>query len=235
MEFHGVFFGQASNNDVAWNWFPTSCNSRVPASDRVNARRSKDTMVSSPSLKALPSTLGMIERYCTSSYCCKLHRLIYSDDGTQKMASNGRNAMKPSWFLYLNSHVTYHFNLTFLCWKWVHPCCNIPLIKFPGWLWRGGDLRSLVWQKVDLFGWKKSSVQKKYQAYHHMGVSLNGGIPKSSILIGFSIMNHPFWGTPIFGNPHTAGTKQKHVVSLNINMYHYHICVKKLSVSEKSS
>ena len=33
-----------------------------------------------------------------------------------------------------------------------------------------------------------------------MGVSLNGGTPKSSILIGFSIINHPFWGTPIFGN-----------------------------------
>ena len=26
--------------------------------------------------------------------------------------------------------------------------------------------------------------------------------PKSSILIGFSIINHPFWGTPIFGNIH---------------------------------
>ena len=33
-----------------------------------------------------------------------------------------------------------------------------------------------------------------------MGVSKNHGIPKSSILIGFSIINHPFWGTPIFGN-----------------------------------
>ena len=28
------------------------------------------------------------------------------------------------------------------------------------------------------------------------------GTPKSSILIGFSIINHPFWGTPIFGNIH---------------------------------
>ena len=27
-----------------------------------------------------------------------------------------------------------------------------------------------------------------------------GGFPKSSILIGFSIINHPFWDTPIFGN-----------------------------------
>ena len=34
----------------------------------------------------------------------------------------------------------------------------------------------------------------------HLGVSKNNGIPKSSILIGFSIINHPFWGTPIFGN-----------------------------------
>ena len=37
-----------------------------------------------------------------------------------------------------------------------------------------------------------------------MDVSENGGTSKSSILIGFgfSIINHPFWGTPIFGNTH---------------------------------
>ena len=35
-----------------------------------------------------------------------------------------------------------------------------------------------------------------------MGVSKNSGTPKSSILIGVSIVNHPFWGTPIFGNSH---------------------------------
>ena len=33
-----------------------------------------------------------------------------------------------------------------------------------------------------------------------MGVSENRGTPKSSILIGFSIINHPFWGTSIVGN-----------------------------------
>ena len=33
-----------------------------------------------------------------------------------------------------------------------------------------------------------------------MGVSKNRDTPKSSILIGFSIINHPFWGTPILGN-----------------------------------
>ena len=32
-----------------------------------------------------------------------------------------------------------------------------------------------------------------------LGVSTNNGIPKSSILRVFSIINHPFWGTPIFG------------------------------------
>ena len=36
----------------------------------------------------------------------------------------------------------------------------------------------------------------------HMGVSKNRGTPKSSILIGFSIINHPFWDTIIFGNTH---------------------------------
>ena len=35
-----------------------------------------------------------------------------------------------------------------------------------------------------------------------MGVSKNRGTPKSSILIGFSIIKHPFSGTLIFGNTH---------------------------------
>ena len=38
--------------------------------------------------------------------------------------------------------------------------------------------------------------------FSHMAVSENRGTPKSSILIGFSIVNHPFWGATIFGNPH---------------------------------
>ncbi len=36
----------------------------------------------------------------------------------------------------------------------------------------------------------------------YLEVSKNSGTPKSSILIGFSLINHPFWGTPIFGNTH---------------------------------
>ena len=47
-----------------------------------------------------------------------------------------------------------------------------------------------------------------FQCWHilfndfNMGVSENGGTPKPSNLIGISIINHPFWGTPIFGNTH---------------------------------
>ena len=40
-----------------------------------------------------------------------------------------------------------------------------------------------------------------------LGVSLNGGTPKSSIFIGFSIINHPFWGTFFFGNTQLIGKK----------------------------
>ncbi len=36
----------------------------------------------------------------------------------------------------------------------------------------------------------------------YMGVSKNGGTPKSWILIVFSLINHPFGGSPIFGNTH---------------------------------
>ena len=36
----------------------------------------------------------------------------------------------------------------------------------------------------------------------YLDVSENNGTPKSSILIGFSIIDHPFWGTSIFGNTH---------------------------------
>ena len=36
------------------------------------------------------------------------------------------------------------------------------------------------------------------QTIYYMGVSENSGTPKSSISIEFSIINHPFWGTPNF-------------------------------------
>ena len=39
---------------------------------------------------------------------------------------------------------------------------------------------------------------------NHVDVSKNSGTPKSSILIWFSNIKHPFWGTPIFGNTHVV-------------------------------
>ena len=44
------------------------------------------------------------------------------------------------------------------------------------------------------------SNQSPTKQIQDMDVSENSGTPKSSILIGFSSINHPFWGTTIFGN-----------------------------------
>ena len=49
--------------------------------------------------------------------------------------------------------------------------------------------------------WRKKLLLTKH-CNVYMDVSENSGTPKSSILTGFSIINHPFWGTPIFGNIH---------------------------------
>ena len=56
----------------------------------------------------------------------------------------------------------------------------------------------------------------------HLGVSKNrSGPPKSSILIGFSLINYPFWGTPIFGNIHLK-LADVHPISPN-NAIRWHI------------
>ena len=47
-----------------------------------------------------------------------------------------------------------------------------------------------------------STVKSRSEIEVYMRLSINGGAPKSSILMGFSIRNPPFGGTPIYGNPH---------------------------------
>ena len=51
---------------------------------------------------------------------------------------------------------------------------------------------------VDPWHCSPQQYDKKYK--YKVDVSKNSGTPKSSILMGFSIINHPFWGTSIFGN-----------------------------------
>ncbi len=60
---------------------------------------------------------------------------------------------------------------------------------------------------------KGKSSTKKHLRWGYVGVSKNSGTPKSSILIGFSTINHPFWGTPIFGNTH--------VCSLGVSLFSF--------------
>ena len=52
-----------------------------------------------------------------------------------------------------------------------------------------------------------------------MDVSENSGTPKSSILIGFSIINHTFWGTPIFGNTHMSFPDK------TLTLYHQYLTI----------
>ena len=59
------------------------------------------------------------------------------------------------------------------------------------------------WRRAAEMWWRSRNLgiegfQKRKRS--QMGVSKNSGTPKSSILIGFSIINHPFWSTPIVGN-----------------------------------
>ena len=62
-----------------------------------------------------------------------------------------------------------------------------------GYLYRRTTKRVLT----PTFGGTSGSVLES-SGCQYMGVSVNGGTPKSSILIGFSTMNHPFWCVSLF-------------------------------------
>ena len=64
----------------------------------------------------------------------------------------------------------------------------------------------------------RCATQRWWFVFGDMGVSNNSGTPKSSILIGFSIINHPFRCTPIFGNTHIK--KQHSRKGLNFRLIH---------------
>ena len=73
-------------------------------------------------------------------------------------------------------------------------------VRYIGFLRPGAEeVASKKWSQPR--GWGENSFPLlKTEA--DLGGSENSGTPKSSILIGFSIINHPFWGTSIFGNTH---------------------------------
>ena len=83
-----------------------------------------------------------------------------------------------------------------------------------GEMWRWIDRMDMTFQTSDTVRefqvWKEWQNRQKVleefdktNAIIDLGVSKNSGTPtRSSILIGFSIINYPFWGTPIFGNTH---------------------------------
>ncbi len=88
----------------------------------------------------------------------------------------------------------FHYHVTLQGCKPCHvfsdftPCAKE--FGFEGEVLNGGAL-----QAVDQWEWHGEC---RVALITHMGVSQNRGTPKSSILIGFSLINHPFWGTTIF-------------------------------------
>ena len=90
-------------------------------------------------------------------------------------------------------------------------------------------------------GWGIQSPHLRYPKIY-MDVSENSGTPESSILIGVSIINHPFWGTPILWkhphvgevlpilwcnyletNPHQATTHKPSITLIYLFICYHHI------------
>ena len=66
------------------------------------------------------------------------------------------------------------------------------------------DVVPKSWELYMLINWYIIFLYMMYLhvfTHVYMGVSENSVTPKSSILIGFSIINHPFWGTPFLETP----------------------------------
>ena len=98
--------------------------------------------------------------------------------------------------VHTNPHVNIRGQRTCTC----NPSRGFPR-EFEEWSHWERNIRSFSWTFGRLSGCSLKK-DKKTTKWKYMGVSKNRGTPKSSNLIGFSIINHPFWGTTIFGNTH---------------------------------
>ena len=58
----------------------------------------------------------------------------------------------------------------------------------------------------------------RFHQCQEMDVSEYRGTQKSSILIGFSIIHHPFWDTPIFGNTQMSWYSPKKATQKNLEV-----------------
>ncbi len=89
--------------------------------------------------------------------------------------------------------------------QWHGQCGDIPqnlhtwkLAKLKRCWWgcresESGSALDVVWEQIQVM-WDVPHVIPLYSI--DMGVSKNNGTPKSWVLIGFSIINHPFWRYP---------------------------------------
>jgi len=83
-----------------------------------------------------------------------------------------------------------------------------------------------VWYSLMEDFWRSPLEVGSSSHYLDLGVSKNNGTPKSSILIGFSIINHLFWGTPIL-ETFTACFTSKRWLLLRIFEPHQHLWLNK--------
>ena len=100
-----------------------------------------------------------------------------------------------------DAHIIPNGGLMVICHGRIHKNITFFLEKIQVFVWvntliHGSNVGYVHIQLHKEIGQFQSSPTSKIR----MDVSENNGTPKSSILIGFSIINHPFWGTPIFGN-----------------------------------
>ena len=108
-------------------------------------------------------------------------------------------------------------NLTFTqaaCCMMLHAFLAAKPVACPSKMPQASVLSLISLQKIHVFkGWVNDQNGNNVR---YTGVSKNSGTPKSSILIGFSIINHSFLGTTIFGNIHTNDKKASYITNIII-------------------
>ena len=77
-------------------------------------------------------------------------------------------------------------------------------------IYRIGEKRLVVQTAGGIGTWAEKLALNSFKVMgvEDMGASKNRGTSKSSILIGFSIINHPFWGTTILGSTHMLSVRK---------------------------